>query len=54
MLTKRRTQSPIPSYIVLILLAIFALGPLLVLFINSLKTTAEIGRNPIGFPEHHV
>ncbi|MBK8025096.1 MAG: carbohydrate ABC transporter permease [Chloroflexi bacterium] len=52
MLTRRRTQSPIPSYIVLILLAIFALGPLLVLFMNSLKTTAEIGRNPIGFPEN--
>lgn len=35
---------------VLVLLALFALGPLVVLFFNSLKTNAEVGRNPLGPP----
>lgn len=46
----RREPSKIPYYVVLILLAIFALGPLVVLAFNSLKTSAEIGRNPLGPP----
>src|SRR5690606_29268987 len=41
----------LPNYVVLILLAIFALGPIVVLGFNSLKGRAEIGRNPIGFPQ---
>jgi len=36
---------------ILILLAVFAIGPLVILIMNSVKSTAEIGRNPIGFPE---
>jgi raffinose/stachyose/melibiose transport system permease protein len=47
---RRREPSKIPYYIVLILLALFALGPLVVLVFNSLKTSAEIGRNPLGPP----
>jgi hypothetical protein len=39
-----------PNYIVLILLAGFALGPLLVLGFNALKSPAELGRNPLGPP----
>ena len=46
----RREPSKVPYYVVLILLALFALGPLLVLAFNSLKSDAEIGRNPLGPP----
>lgn len=46
----RREPSKIPYYVVLILLALFALGPLVVLAFNSLKANAEIGRNPLGPP----
>jgi raffinose/stachyose/melibiose transport system permease protein len=35
---------------VLVLLALFAIGPLVVLAFNSLKTNVEIGRNPLGPP----
>ena len=47
---QRREPSKIPYYIVLVLLALFAIGPLVVLVFNSLKTNAEIGRNPMGPP----
>jgi raffinose/stachyose/melibiose transport system permease protein len=40
----------LPNYVVLTLLAIFALGPLVILGFNSLKGQAEIGRNPLGWP----
>ena len=46
----RREPSKVPYYIVLIILALFALGPLVVLAFNSLKASAEIGRNPLGPP----
>lgn len=46
----RREPSKIPYYVVLFLLALFAIGPLVVLLFNSLKTNAEIGRNPLGPP----
>jgi raffinose/stachyose/melibiose transport system permease protein len=46
----RREPSKVPYYVLLILLALFALGPLLVLAFNSLKSDAEIGRNPLGLP----
>ncbi len=46
----RREPSKGPYYVVLVLLAIFAIGPLVVLLFNSLKTNAEIGRNPLGPP----
>lgn len=47
----RRTPSLIPNYIVLVLLAIFVIGPLLILAFNSLKTTREIGANSLGLPQ---
>ncbi|HWV25028.1 MAG TPA: carbohydrate ABC transporter permease [Thermomicrobiales bacterium] len=50
-LVRRRTALRfLPNYIVLILLGIFALGPIVILAFNSLKGRAEIGRNPLGFP----
>lgn len=38
------------NYIVLILLVVFANGPLVILGFNSLKTNAEIAQNPLGPP----
>jgi raffinose/stachyose/melibiose transport system permease protein len=45
-----REPSKIPYYLILVILALFALGPLVVVVFNSLKTNAEIGRNPLGPP----
>jgi raffinose/stachyose/melibiose transport system permease protein len=47
---ERREPSKIPYYVLLIILALFALGPLVILVFNSLKSSAEIGRNPLGLP----
>jgi raffinose/stachyose/melibiose transport system permease protein len=38
------------SYVVLVTLALFAAVPLLVLLSNSLKSSLDIGSNPIGLP----
>jgi raffinose/stachyose/melibiose transport system permease protein len=48
--SSRRTASNAPNYVILTLMAAFATIPLLILCINSLKTTGEIGRNPFGLP----
>jgi len=47
---QRREPSKIPYYVILVILALFALGPLVILVFNSLKSKAEIGRNPLGLP----
>ena len=46
----RRTQSTLPNYIVLILLALFAGLPIALLITNSLKSTAEIAASPFSMP----
>lgn len=46
----RRTRALWPNYLVLTILAAFSLGPLIILAFNSLKTTREIGTNPLGPP----
>ena len=51
---RRRSLWPATSYTVLTVLALFSLGPILVLLFNSLKTDAELGRNPLGFPTDPV
>jgi len=43
-----------PNYLVLAVLFVFALGPLLVMVFNAFKSSAEIGRNPLGFPQEIV
>jgi raffinose/stachyose/melibiose transport system permease protein len=48
--TKRRSGSAIGIYAALSVLAFIAIAPLVVLLFNSLKTKAELGRNPLGFP----
>ena len=51
---QRREPSKIPYYVILVLLALFALGPLVIMIFNSLKSSAEIGRNPLGLPLYPV
>lgn len=50
MFGQRRESSLVPNYVILILLVAFALGPLVVLAFNSLKTAQELVVNPLGFP----
>ena len=52
---RRRTRrSPATFYVVLVALTVFALGPLVVLVFNALKTPAEQGRNALGPPSHII
>lgn len=51
MFRKRRTASVIPNYVILTLLAVFSVIPVVLLFLNSFKTTNEIQENPFGLPE---
>jgi raffinose/stachyose/melibiose transport system permease protein len=46
----KRTPSLTFNYLMLILLAIFVVGPLLLLLINSFKDTKEFTTNPFGLP----
>jgi raffinose/stachyose/melibiose transport system permease protein len=47
---QRRERSQVANHAVLILALLFALGPLVVLGFNSLKTSTEVMRNPLGIP----
>jgi raffinose/stachyose/melibiose transport system permease protein len=49
-LRTRRVPSTAGNYAILTLLAAFALLPIAVLFMNSVKTNIEISANPLGFP----
>ena len=42
------------NYVILTLLLGFALLPLVVLLFNSLKSSLELGANPLGFPQHLI
>jgi raffinose/stachyose/melibiose transport system permease protein len=53
-LAPRRTGNRLPNYLAVLLLVIFALGPLVILVFNSLKTPADAGRNLIGFPKQII
>jgi raffinose/stachyose/melibiose transport system permease protein len=46
----KRENSFIPNYVVLTLLTMFALGPMLIMAFNSLKSQADLGDNPLGPP----
>lgn len=48
----RRMNPLVINYIILTALLAFSLGPLMILAFNSLKNNAEIGRNPLGFPQN--
>jgi raffinose/stachyose/melibiose transport system permease protein len=47
---ERRESSRVLTYMVLIALAAFSIGPLIVLGFNSLKPSTEFGTNPLGPP----
>jgi raffinose/stachyose/melibiose transport system permease protein len=48
---RKRGTSLALNYIVLIVLVLFANGPLVVLTFNSLKSNAEVSQNPLGPPQ---
>lgn len=48
---RQRTQSTLPNYIILILLALFTIVPLAMMGINSLKSTPEISADPFALPK---
>jgi raffinose/stachyose/melibiose transport system permease protein len=50
-LAKKRRENVLFNHIVLIALVFFALSPVAMLAFNSVKTRAELGRNPLGIPE---
>ena len=45
-----RTETTAFNHVILFLLAVFALGPVLVLFLNSVKTSEQIAANPFSIP----
>ncbi len=47
---QHREPSSMVNHFVLILLTAFALAPIVILGMNSLKSRNEIGQNPLGFP----
>lgn len=49
---RRQGQNLLLNHLVLIALCVFSLGPILVMFFNSVKSNAEIGRNPLGVPQN--
>ena len=53
-LKAKRRESFAPNYIILILLAASAIGPLLLIALNSVKSASEIGKNPLGLPHEFV
>ena len=53
-LKAKRRESLAPNYIILILLAASAIGPLLLIALNSVKSASEIGKNPLGLPHEFV
>lgn len=46
----RQGENLLFNHVMLLLLVLFAISPIALIFFNSLKTNAEIGRNPLGFP----
>lgn len=54
MFKRNRKSNLIPNYIILALLVVFALGPILVLIFNSLKSFNDVGTNPIGLPRNFI
>ena len=51
--TLRRSKLGL-NYLVLTVVLVFALSPLVVMVFNSLKTSAEVGTNPLGPPKTFV
>ncbi len=50
MFGSRRADSLVPNYVILLLLVIFAIGPLVILVSNAFKSPQELIANPLGVP----
>lgn len=50
MFNRKGKPNLLPNYLVMIVLLFLALGPIAILFFNSLKSNQELGTNPIGIP----
>lgn len=50
----KRATNYLLNHLVLLALVVFALGPMVILLFNSLKSQQEIGKNPLGFPQTFV
>jgi len=50
MFKPKRESSRVINYVVLTLALLFALGPLAILGFNSVKSSTEVMRNPLGLP----
>ncbi len=50
-LAEGRRENGLFNHAVLITLMVFALGPVFILGFNSVKNRAELGLNPLGFPQ---
>jgi raffinose/stachyose/melibiose transport system permease protein len=48
---RHRGENLLVNHIILILLVLFAVSPIAMILFNSVKNRAEIGRNPLGFPQ---
>jgi raffinose/stachyose/melibiose transport system permease protein len=51
---RRISPSRYATYSVLLLLAVFAIGPLLLTLSNALKTPSQLAADPLGLPLHPV
>lgn len=49
---KRLTPGKYATYTVLLLLAVFAIGPLVLALFNALKTQSQLAADPLGWPSH--
>lgn len=49
-----RGISLFPNYVILTLLTLFAIGPIVILAFNSIKSRVEIGKNPLGPPSSFI
>ncbi len=50
MFRRQQRANLLPNYLILLLLAAFAIGPMVVLGFNSVKERSEIAANPLGPP----
>jgi raffinose/stachyose/melibiose transport system permease protein len=50
----RRVNSAVPNYMIVLLLVVFAIGPLVILVFNSFKSPSDAGRNLIGIPQELI
>ena len=47
---RSRTETTAFNHVILFLLAVFAIGPVCILFLNSVKTSEQIAQNPFSIP----